>query len=282
MVDAIVIIGTDSRRSAAIAGPRATLLVSCFSHLVPCEVLLMLRRSSWMLLAMLLAGSWSGVTGGEVDELRQKAKAVLKAAETAAREGRPDEAERLERQAHELKARAEELEHRSQAERASAHEREQAELTERLEALRNKERHLKESGAEKEAFVELREQIAQAEKALKKLRGNAGRGPATKNPHPAGGAHPDLEQAERRAHHLRVASQNLKLAEEHDLARKLMDQSEQILRKIREEREHRERAYQVQMANSKQAEASAQEVHRLKQELEELRAELRELRGKRD
>ena len=125
----------------------------------------MLRRSSWMLLAMLLAGSWSGVTGGEVDELRQKAKAVLKAAETAAREGRPDEAARLERQAQELKVEAAQLEHRSQAERASAHEREQAELKERLEALRNKERHLKESGAEKETLVELREQIAQAENA---------------------------------------------------------------------------------------------------------------------
>ncbi|MFM8584014.1 MAG: hypothetical protein ACKOFW_21320 [Planctomycetaceae bacterium] len=242
----------------------------------------MLRHSSWMLLVVLLVGSWSGATGGEIDELRQQAKSRLKAAETAAREGRPDEAERLEREAGQLKARAAELEQRSEAERDQSREREQGELKERLEALRNKERHLKESGAEKQAFVELREQIAQTEKALKKLRGNPDRGPATKAPHANAGPHPDLEQAERRAHHLRVAAENLKAAEEHDLARKLMEQSEQILRKIREEHAHRERQYQAQQEQSEQAKASAQEVARLKRELEELRAELRALRGKQD
>jgi hypothetical protein len=85
-----------------------------------------------------------------------------------------------------------------------------------------------------------------------------------------------LERVGQRLHHLRIAAEHLKLAEEHDLAHKLMEKAADIERHVH--------AAKLRLAAEMHAESEHHGADRpdlvakLKEENERLRAELRELK----
>lgn len=241
------------------------------------------HRARLLTLLLIFAAPGFLAQADEATELRHKAKQLLKTAEEAARAGHPEEAKRLEEEAQALRALAEKHQSRGEVDRPEQVERQIAELKERLEALLGKQRKLQETGGDPQSFALVREQIGDTERALKKLRSIQERGPRDRDP----GQHPshespshDLEQAERKAHHLRIAAENLELAGERDLAHKLREQSEQFVAKIRREREQREKAHAAREAADQQGVAAARQIAELREEIERLRSEIRELREK--
>jgi polyhydroxyalkanoate synthesis regulator phasin len=85
-----------------------------------------------------------------------------------------------------------------------------------------------------------------------------------------------LEVASRRIHHLRVAAQNLKMAEAHDLAHDLMEKAESMERDVQEGKKRL--AAEMQKAHG--GEHGPDVVRELRAEIERLRAEVKELRQK--
>ncbi len=87
-----------------------------------------------------------------------------------------------------------------------------------------------------------------------------------------------LEVVSRRIKHLRVAAENLKMADEHDLAQKLMEQSEAMDRDV--QRARQELAAEKHQAKEHHGEYGPDVVRDLKAEIERLRAEIKELNSK--
>jgi polyhydroxyalkanoate synthesis regulator phasin len=85
-----------------------------------------------------------------------------------------------------------------------------------------------------------------------------------------------LEAATRRIHHLRVAAQNLKMAEAHELAHEIMKKAESMERDVQERKKRL--AAEIQKAHG--GEHGPDVVRELRAEIERLRAEVKELRQK--
>ena len=89
-----------------------------------------------------------------------------------------------------------------------------------------------------------------------------------------------LERVGQRLHHLRVAAEHLKLAEEHDLAHKLMEKATDIERDVH--------TFKLRLAAEMHADSEHHGADRpdlvvkLKEENERLRAEIRELKQNAD
>jgi hypothetical protein len=176
----------------------------------------------------------------EGDELREKAQALLKEADTLTEQGKKEEAGELREKAEELLKVAKEADSKAKKPKI--------ESKYRLAKPRRDMKFKATEGDESTIRPEIREQ---AEK---------------------------LEAATRRIHHLRSAAENLKAAEEHDLAHKLMEKAEDMERDVQEAK--RRLAAEIHGDEERRRDFPLEIVRELKAEIERLRAEVRELSQK--
>lgn len=228
--------------------------------------------SKVVLLGLLFLGAASTAQAFQAEELREKARAMQKEAAALAERGRGDAAERLNREATQFIEEAERQEVRAREKGPGPEiEREIGHLKERLQDLLARERQLREKDAPEPERVEVREQIAGTERELVALRERIGGGP----PRPEFEAQArKIEETARRIHHIRVAAENLKAAEVHDLAMKLVEKAEVMERDLREAKER----LAGEMERSGKPDPRETEIRELREQNERLRGEIRELR----
>ena len=223
------------------------------------------------------------VTGGalfasDVDELRERANAMRSKAALLAEQGDRDQAHEIEMESTKLLEMAERLEAKSngwpEKQVGFGIDKETLHLKDRLQDLLNKERIMRDQLAPDSELMKVRGEIADIERTLNKIRVQ----------HAERGEHrPEfraqiekLERVGQRLHHLRVAAEHLKLAEEHDLAHKLMEKTADIERDVHAAKL---RLTAEMHADSEHHEAKQPElVAKLKEENERLRAEVRRLK----
>lgn len=206
------------------------------------------------------------------EEAERRAKALKEEAEQLREKGHVEEAEKLAREAEmALKKGA----RKAHSEGAEAHHREMRQLKERLHELRSRERKIAESDGPKEELAEIREQAERVQRELEFMA----------RPH-----HPEVppqfrEQAEklelagRRLQHLRVAAENLKAAEMHDMAHAVMEKAGHLEKEIhaqKEELAHAIRDHHKGEPGHPPEHVAHEEMHHLRQEVEALRRELKD------
>jgi hypothetical protein len=227
-----------------------------------------------MILGLLVFWCGGVLFASEVDELRERAKAIRKKASISAEQGKPDQAERLERESAELLETAEPMELKNKGSGEPGIDKEVRHLKDRLQDLLAKEKRLREANAPENELAEVRGQIAATERELQVMHAHhAGPG---KLPQKFHAQVEKLEAASRRIHHLRVAAENLKMAEAHDLAHQLIEKAEAMEREVQEGK--RRLAAEIQKVHGR--EHGPDVVRELKEEVERLRAEVKELRQK--
>lgn len=225
-----------------------------------------------MFIGMMLIGMGGGLFASEAGEQPGGTPVPRKAALQAKR-GNKGLAGRKKKEAAQRKSIA--SEHRSETGPPGI-DKEVRDLKERLQDLLARERTLKEAGASKQELAEVREQISTAEHKLDQIHAhNTGR--REHRPELQRQAE-KLDAATRRILHLRVAAENLKMAEEHDLARKLHEQAEVMERDVQEARRRLEA--EIHDAHAKSAEPGPDVVQELRAEIERLRAEVKALSQK--
>jgi archaellum component FlaC len=227
-----------------------------------------------MIVSLILFCCGGGLLGSDADELRERAKALRKKASISAEQGKPDQAERLERESAELLIAAERLDLKAKGSGEPGIDKEVRHLKQRLQDLLAKEKKLREANAPEKELAAVREQVAGTERELQAIHAHhAGKG---KIPPEFRAQVEKLEVASRRIHHLRVAAENLKMAEAHDLAHQLMEKAEAMEREVQEGK--RRLAAEIQKVHG--GERGPDVVRELKEEIERLRAEVKELRQK--
>lgn len=228
--------------------------------------------------ALLLISSAGTLFASEVDELRERAKAMRTKAAVLAEQGNKDQAQRIQEEATKLTEMAEQLETNSSGRRekdfALSIDIEAFKLKDRLQDLLNKERAIRNEHAADSELARVRGEIANIERALHKVQTQH----AERSGHrPEFRAQVEkLERTGQRLHHLRVAAENLKLAEEHDMAYKLMAKAEDIERDLHVAKKRLAAEMQPELEHSKADRPEL--VGQLKEENERLRAEIRELK----
>ena len=234
------------------------------------------------ILGLLLVSSGGALFASDIDELRERAKAMQTKAALLAEQGNKEEAHEIEKESSKLLEMAERLEAKSngrpEKEVGFGIDKETTNLKDRLQDLLNKERTMREEQAAESDLLKVRGEIADIERELHKIHSQH----AEKGEHrPEFRAQIEkLERAGQRLHHLRVAAEHLKLAEEHDLAHKLMTKAEDIERDVHAAKL---RLSAEMHADSKHHEAGDPDlVAKLKKENERLRAELQELKQNAD
>ena len=190
---------------------------------------------SGMILGLLLSCSSGVVRASQVDELREKAKAMRKEASALAEKGNKEQAERLEKESMKL-----------------------------LEAAERMERKDKERG-EKKDRPDIDKEVRTLKDRLKAELPPEYRPQAER-----------LEAVARRIHHIRVAAENLKLAEAHDLAHQLMEKAEGMERELRDGKQR----LAAEMQKLQGVKDGPEIVRDLRAENERLRSEINELRQK--
>jgi hypothetical protein len=167
-----------------------------------------------VIFALLLFISGGTLFASEVDELRERAQAMQTKAALLAEQGNKDQAQRIQDEAAKLLEMAERLEANSSGRRekefALGIDKEAFQLKDRLQDLLNKERIMRDEHADESELMNVRGEIADIERALKKIR----------DQHAKRGEHrPELraqieklERVGQRLHHLRVAAEHLKFA----------------------------------------------------------------------
>lgn len=190
---------------------------------------------SGMILGLLLSCFGGVVRASQVDELREKAKAMRKEASALAEKGDKEQAEKLEKESMKLLETAERMERK---------DKERGEKRDRPD-IDKEVRHLKDR-LKAELPPEYR---PQAER---------------------------LEAVARRIHHIRVAAENLKLAEAHDLAHQLMEKAEVMERELKDGKQR----LAAEMQKRQDVKDGPEIVRDLRAENERLRSEIKELRQK--
>lgn len=210
----------------------------------------------------------------DVDELRQKAKAIREEAMQLAKSGKEKESDRLLKESQMLMERAERISEANKDKQNvhPAHEEHIRRLKEHIHALLSEQKTLKQDGAPESRLQEVRAMIDAKEKELRLIHSH-------QNPKPEipPAFHPQAEKLEslaRRVHHMRVAAENLKLAEAHDMAHQLMEKAEIMERELHEGKQR----LAAEINNSHHKQESLDIVRDLRAELEQLRREVKELR----
>jgi hypothetical protein len=233
-----------------------------------------------VIFALLLFISGGTLFASEVDELRERAQAMQTKAALLAEQGNKDQAQRIQDEAAKLLEMAERLEANSSGRRekefALGIDKEAFQLKDRLQDLLNKERIMRDEHADESELMNVRGEIADIERALKKIR----------DQHAKRGEHrPELraqieklERVGQRLHHLRVAAEHLKFAEEHDLAHKLMTKAKDIERDLHAAKKRLAAEMQPEPELERSKADRPEFGTQLKEENERLRAELRELK----
>lgn len=246
-----------------------------------------LLRNARLLCGILIFASAAPLWADETKELVERAKGMKKEAAMLAEKGRVDEAEKLELAAKGLMQQAEraEMKKKEQPRAEGAEKKEKGNLggnlKERLQDLIAKERQMSESGATPDALAGLREMIKKTEQQIEMIRqrGEGSEGMVKRGiPAELQEQAKKIEMAMRRVRHLRVAAENLKMAEMHDMAMELMKKAEAMEQEVVA---HKERiASEIGMRGGKaKPEELPAAVRELREENERLRAELNELRS---
>ena len=234
----------------------------------------------------------------ETKELVERAKGMKKEAAMLAEKGRVDEAEKLERAAKELMQQAERAEmKKAEIKKAEMKKKEQPKaeggekkerenlggnLKGRLQDLLAKEREMSESGAPPEALEKIRDMIAQTERQVNEIRQRgeqSGWDGKRGIPEELQEQAKKIEMGMRRVRHLRVAAENLKMAEMHDMAMELMKKAEAMEREVVAHKERIAGEFGMRGGKPRMEELPAA-MRELREENERLRAELNELRKK--
>ena len=192
----------------------------------------------------------------------------------------PELAERLEKESAEQLEAAERIEQKTKEggkrEGRPSRDIEAHQLEERLKNLRAKEQEMSEGNAPEQELAEVHQQILNTELEIKKIHSH--------HIEP-GKHHPELhEQAEkleiatRRIQHMRVAAENLKMAELHDFAHQVMQQAEAMERDVHDARQRLAAA--MHEGQERHRENGPDVVRELRGEIERLRAEVKELSQK--
>ncbi|MDE2509035.1 MAG: hypothetical protein KGM43_17655 [Planctomycetota bacterium] len=223
-----------------------------------------LTTSKAVMIGLLLAGSNTPGAWAQ-DEPRDQARSHRKEAAAQSERGgaearEPDrEAQRREPQSR-------------QAQPNPDLERELGQLKERLHDLLARQKKLSEADALERERAEVRERIAGTERELHAV---SERLDTLRRPRPDFEAQVRrIEEAARRIHHIRVAAENLKAAEVHDLAMKLMEKAELMERDLREAKER----LAEEMHRPGDHDPRTAEIQELRRRNERLQAEIRELR----
>ena len=208
------------------------------------------------------------VNADEAEELKARARAVKSEAAQLLENGHKEEAEKLFQESKELLARTLEL----SGEKGPDHGSENldiAHLKERLQDLRAAREKGEAAKAPEQEIRELREQIIGTERELSVLmkRHQKPEIPPQHRKHAE-----KLKQTSRRIRHVRMAAENLKAAEMHDMAHELMNRAEMMEKELHTAKE--ELAHAMKAHGPEKGE----EIHKLRNENEHLRAELNELR----
>jgi hypothetical protein len=229
-------------------------------------------------LGLLLLCTYGALQASEADERRERAKAMRQKAAVIADH---EQAERLERESEELLDAAErmELKAKEHAERdvRPDSDKEVQQLKERLQDLLAKEQKIREVMKDPEAMLaKVHEQISATERELQAVHT---RQPGRDEYRPDFQVQAEkLAVAGRRIQHLRAAAQNLKLAEEHDLAHKLIQQAERMERDVQAAKQRL--AAEMNERHGHQGDHGPEVVRELRAEIERLRAEVKELSRK--
>lgn len=225
---------------------------------------------SGMFLGLILFSVNGFAFASEADELRERAKALRREASNIAERG-TDEAERLERESVELLEAAERIESEGHREEGRPGiDKEVRQLHERLRDLLAKEREMQDAKAPEHEMAEVREQISHVKRELHHIHGHHGERHAEFRAQVE-----KLENAVRRIHHMRVAAENLKIAEMHDLAHEVMKKAEAMERDVHEAKH--QLAVEMDEAHVHHRGEVPEFVRDLREEIERLRGELREL-----
>jgi hypothetical protein len=241
-----------------------------------------LTAFSKVIFGLLLVSSGGALLASEVDELRERAKAMRSKAAHLAEQGNKDQAHEIEKESTKLLEMAERLEAKSngrpEKQVGFGIDKETLKLKDRLQDLLNKERIMRDERAPDSELMKVRGEIADIERVLNKIQSQyterVGHRPEFR------AQIEKLERVGQRLHHLRVAAEHLKLAEEHDLAHKLMEKAADIERDVH--------AAKLRLAAEMHADSEHHGADRpdlvakLKEENERLRAELRELKQNAD
>ena len=219
-------------------------------------------------LSSVVLASRGFVNADEAEELKARARAVKSEAAQLLENGHKEEAEKLSRESKELMARAMELSGKKGPEHGSENP-DIAHLKERLRDLRAAREKAEASKAPEQEIRELREQIGGTERKLGELmkRHHKPEIPPQHREHAE-----KLEQTARRIKHVRMAAENLKAAEMHDMAHELMNRAEMMEKELHAAKE--EFAHSMKMHEAEKGE----EIQKLRNENEHLRTELNELR----
>jgi hypothetical protein len=225
-----------------------------------------------LVLSAVVSVSPGFVNADEAEELTARAQAVKSEAAQLLENGHKDEAEKLFQESKELIARAMEL----SGEKGPNHRPENpdiAHLKERLQDLRAAREKAEAAKAPEHEIFELREQITGTERKLGELikRHQKPEIPPQHREHAE-----KLEQASRRIRHVRMAAENLKAAEMHDMAHELMNRAEAMEKERHAAKEELARAIEASMKAHRPE--VGDEIHKLRNENEHLRSELNELR----
>lgn len=229
-----------------------------------------------LLLGLFLCCLSSSLLASEADELQERAKGLQKEAAQAAERGEKQQAAELENGVRKLLKKAEELEQKQKRGEEPKDRPERKEelrqLHDRLQDLRAKEQKLKEEKAPENERNQVAEQRLNLERELRKISGDSAGKPGP-NPEIRERAQ-KLEAIQRRVQHLKVAAQNLKAAEAHDLAHQVMEKAEAMEREAQEGKSR----LMAEMQKGNSGKPGPDGSQHLKAEIERLRAEVQELR----
>jgi DNA repair exonuclease SbcCD ATPase subunit len=233
---------------------------------------------SAVLLGLLLLCFSSVLFSSEVDELRDRAKALRKKSSISAAQGNQEQAERLERESAELLEAAERLEIKAKGPGKkgdrSGINKEVQHLKERLQNLHVKEQKMREANASDQDLTEVREHISRLERELQTI--HAHHTGLREAPIELQARVEKLEAANRGVHHMRVAARNFKIAEFHDLARHLMEKADAVEQDVQNAKQRL--AEELREAHGHRGDHGSEVVRDLQAEVERLRAEVKELR----
>ena len=239
-----------------------------------------MQRSSFSVavagLMLLVCGQ--RLNASEADELLERAKAIRKKAAATTEQAKESSARMLEA--------AERLEYQAKGggepgERSGL-ETKSRQLKERLQDLMAKERQLRESNASDPQLADVRAEISEIEQNL--------RGIHTKNsdhvnhrefhgiPREFRQQAEKIEATSRRIHRIRVAAENLKQAEIHDLAHQLTETAESMEKEV--QRAKQQLANEMHKPNGQQNEHGPDAIQELRNENERLKQIIKELTRK--
>ncbi len=214
----------------------------------------------------------------ESDELMERAKAIRKKAAATTEQAKEASARMLEA--------AERLEYQAKGDGAQG-ERSEGEtkgrqLKERLQDLIAKARQLREANAPDQQLAEVQAEISEIERNLRTIHAKHS---DQANHREYQGIHREfrqqaekLEAASRRIHHIRVAAENLKQAEIHDVAHQLMETAENIEQDVK--RAKQQLAKEIHNANAQPREHGPDAIQELRNENERLKQMVKELTRK--